>query len=182
MKTSVLKKSMLLSCLFVLSCALSSHAQSKQKIASLKEDAKVAKAEFLEADRRMEDRFKEAYGYVIFPNVGKGGLGVGGAAGNGIVYQGGQEIGMAKLSQLSIGLQAGGQAYRELILFQDKEALDRFMGNKFEFSAQASAVAVTAGASADANYKGGVMVFTMQKGGLMYEASIGGQKFKYDSF
>ncbi len=182
MKTSVLKISLLLSCLFVLSGALSLHAQSKQKIASLKEDAQTAKAEFLEADWRMEDRFKEAYGYVIFPNVGKGGLGVGGAAGNGIVYQGGQEIGAAKLSQLSIGFQAGGQAYREIIFFEDKTAMDRFMGNNFEFSAQASAVAVTAGASAKADYEGGVMVFTMQKGGLMYEASIGGQKFKYDSF
>jgi lipid-binding SYLF domain-containing protein len=182
MKTLLQKKSMLLSCLFVVTCAISLQAQSKQKIAALKEDAKAAKVEFVEADWRMEDRFKEAYGYVIFPNVGKGGLGVGGAAGNGIVYQGGQEIGAAKLSQLSIGFQAGGQAYREIIFFEDKEALDRFMGNNFEFSAQASAVAVTAGASAKADYEGGVMVFTMQKGGLMYEASIGGQKFKFDAF
>ena len=157
-------------------------AQSKQKIADLKEDCKVAKAEFLEADWRMEKRFVEAYGYVIFPNVGKGAIGVGGAAGNGIVYEGGEEIGAAKLTQLSIGFQAGGQAYREIIFFQDKVAMDRFKGSEFEFAAQTSAVAVTAGASADANYEGGVMVFTMQKGGLMYEASVGGQKFKYDSF
>lgn len=168
--------------LAVLSLSFSVQAQSKKKISELKEDSKAAKAEFLEADWRMEDRFKEAHGYVIFPNVGKGGLGVGGAAGNGIVYQGGQEVGAAKLTQLSIGFQAGGQAYREIIFFQDKTAMDRFMGNNFEFSAQVSAVAVTAGASADADYEGGVMVFTMQKGGLMYEASVGGQKFKYDSF
>ena len=157
-------------------------AQSKQKIADLKEDCKVAKTEFLEADWRMEKRFAEAYGYVIFPNVGKGGIGVGGAAGNGIVYEGGEEIGAAKLTQLSVGFQAGGQAYREIIFFHDKVAMDRFKGSEFEFAAQTSAVAVTAGASADANYEGGVMVFTMQKGGLMYEASVGGQKFKYDSF
>ena len=182
MKKRSIQRAILLLCFFTLAFAIDSYGQSKNKIASLKEDAKVAKAEFLEADWRMENRFKDAYGYVIFPNVGKGGLGVGGAAGNGIVYQGGQEVGVAKLSQLSIGFQAGGQAYREIIFFQDKAAMDRFTGNNFEFSAQASAVAVTAGASADANYEGGVMVFTMQKGGLMYEASIGGQKFKYDAF
>ena len=182
MKKRSIKNGLLLLCFFTLAFAINGHGQSKSKIASLKVDAKEAKADFLEADWRMEDRFKTAYGYVIFPNVGKGGLGVGGAAGNGIVYQGGQEVGAAKLSQLSIGFQAGGQAYREIIFFQDKTAMERFKGNNFEFSAQASAVAVTAGASADADYEGGVMVFTMQKGGLMYEASIGGQKFKYDSF
>ena len=167
---------------FVVGISFNAHAQSKKKIESLKVDSKEAKAEFLEADWRMEDRFNEAYGYVIFPNVGKGAIGVGGAAGNGIVYEGGKEIGAAKLTQVSIGFQWGGQAYREIIFFKDKVAMDRFKGNQFEFSAQASAVAVTAGASADADYEGGVMVFTMQKGGLMYEASIGGQKFKFDAF
>ncbi len=167
---------------FTISFINGMEAQSKQKIADLKEDCKEAKKEFLETDWRMEKRFEEAYGYVIFPNVGKGAIGVGGAAGNGIVYEGGAEIGAAKLTQLSIGFQAGGQAYREIIFFQDKVAMDRFKGSEFEFAAQTSAVAVTAGASADANYEGGVMVFTMQKGGLMYEASVGGQKFKYDPF
>ena len=86
---------------------------------------------------------------------------------------------MASLSQLSIGLQAGGQAYREVIFFESKKEMDRFKESKFEFSAQASAVAAKTGASADAKYANGVMVFTMEKGGLMYEASIGGQKFKF---
>ena len=86
---------------------------------------------------------------------------------------------MAKLSQLSIGLQAGGQAYREVIFFESKKELDRFKNSQFEFSAQASAVAAKSGASANAKYTNGVMVFTMQKGGLMYEASIGGQEFKF---
>ena len=89
---------------------------------------------------------------------------------------------MAKLSQVSIGFQWGGQAYREIIFFENKEAMDNFKENKVELAAQASAVAVTAGASADANYKDGVMVYTMQKGGLMYEASVGGQKFKFEPF
>ena len=157
-------------------------AQSKGKVAELKVEAKEAKAEFLKADWQMEKRFEQAYGYVIFPNVGKGGLGVGGAAGNGVVYQGGSEIGMAKLTQVSIGFQAGGQAFREIIFFENKAAMDRFKNNNFEVAAQVSAVAATEGASADANYTDGVMVFTMAKGGLMYEASVGGQKLKFNPF
>lgn len=157
-------------------------AQSRKKVEKIREDARAAKAEFLDADWRMEKHFKNAYGYVIFPNVGKGAVGIGGAAGNGVAYEGGKEIGMAKLTQLSIGFQWGGQAYREIIFFEDEAAMDRFKQNKIEFAAQASAVAVTAGASADASYVDGVMVFTMQKGGLMYEASVGGQKFRFDAF
>ena len=155
-------------------------AQSKKKVAELKVDAQEAKKEFLEADYQMEKHFSSAHGYVIFPNVGKGGLGVGGAAGNGVVYERGAEIGMAKLTQVSIGFQAGGQAFREVIFFENKEAMDRFKENKFEVAAQVSAVAATAGASADANYTDGVMVFTMAKGGLMYQASVGGQKLKFN--
>ena len=89
---------------------------------------------------------------------------------------------MAKLSQVTIGFQAGGQAYSEIIFFESADAMSDFKKNKVELSAQVSAVAVTAGASADAKYKDGVMVFTMAKGGLMYEASVGGQKFKFDPF
>ena len=127
----------------------------------------------------MQSLFDNAAGYVIFPNVGKGGLGIGAAAGNGVVYEDGAMVGMAKLSQLSIGFQAGGQAYREVIFFESKSELERFKASRFEFSAQASAVAATEGASANVKYTDGVMVFTMQKGGLMYEASIGGQKFDF---
>ena len=130
----------------------------------------------------MDKHFNEAYGYAIFPNGGKGAGGIGGAAGNGGAYEGGAEIGMTKLTQLSIGFQWGGQAYREVIFFENKAAMDSFKDNNVELAAQVSAVAATAGASADARYKDGVMVFTMQKGGLMYEASVGGQKFKYEPF
>ncbi len=143
-------------------------------------DSKTAKVEFIKSDPLMKGLFEKASGYVIFPNVGKAGLGVGGAAGNGVVYENNTMVGMAKLSQLSIGFQAGGQAYREVIFFESKKELERFKESRFEFSAQASAVAVTAGASANVKYTNGVMVFTMQKGGLMYEASIGGQKFKFN--
>lgn len=154
--------------------------QSDSKKNKIIADSNTAKAEFIKTDPLMKALFDHAYGYVIFPNVGKGGIGVGGAAGNGSVYEKNKVIGMAKLSQLSIGFQAGGQAYREVIFFESKEGLDRFKESKFEFSAQASAVAATAGASGNAKYTNGVMVFTMQKGGLMYEASVGGQKFKFD--
>ena len=128
----------------------------------------------------MKALFENAHGYVIFPNVGKGGFGIGGAAGNGVVYENKKMVSMAKVSQGRIGLQAGGPAYREVIFFESKNEMDRFKESRFEFSAQASAVAVTEGASANVKYADGVMVFTMQKGGLMYEASIGGQKFKFN--
>jgi lipid-binding SYLF domain-containing protein len=155
-------------------------AQSDAKKAKIIEDSKMAKMEFVKSDALMANLFDSAAGYVIFPNVGKGGLGVGAAAGNGVVYEGGSMVGMAKLSQLSIGFQAGGQAYREVIFFESQAQLDRFKESRFEFSAQASAVAATEGASANVKYTDGVMVFTMQKGGLMYEASVGGQKFNYN--
>ena len=157
-------------------------AQSQKKINKLKRESDEAKAEFLKQDPGMSKFFNGAYGYVIFPNVGKGGFVVGGASGMGIVYEKGNKVGHAKLKQLSIGFQAGGQAYREVIFFETKTDLDRFKSGNFEFSAQASAVVVSTGISADAKYSEGVSVFTMPKGGLMYEASIGGQKFSYDKF
>ncbi len=155
-------------------------AQSKKDKEIVKE-AKEAKKSFLKADEGMSTLFANSYGYVIFPNVGKGGLGVGGASGNGAVYQGGKLIGMAKLTQLSIGFQAGGQSYREIVFFENSESIERFKDNRVELSAQVSAVAAAAGASADAKYVEGVAVFTLQKGGLMYEASVGGQKFKFEA-
>ena len=157
-------------------------AQSEKKKNKIIADAADAKEEFIKSDWQMKKHFSNAHGYVIFPNVGKGGIGIGGAAGNGVVYESGSKIGMAKLSQLSIGFQWGGQAYREIIFFETKETMDRFKESKVELSAQASAVAVKAGASADAKYVDGVMIFTMQKSGLMYEASVGGQKFKFNPF
>lgn len=142
-------------------------------------DSKSAKQEFIKADGLIKNVFNSAYGYVIFPNVGKGGLGIGAASGNGAVYRQGKLIGMAKLTQVTVGFQAGGQAYREVIFFENEESLNKFKENNLQLSAQASAVAVTVGASADAKYRDGVMIFTKAKGGLMYEASVGGQKFKF---
>ncbi len=145
--------------------------------------------------------FSGAYGYAVFPTVGKGGFGIGGAHGKGQVYRGGKVTGFATLNQLSVGLQVGGQALSQIIFFEDKRAYQEFISGSFEFDATASAVAVTsgvqakagtatgstAGASAGPNsgnqaqakYSKGMATFIQAKGGLMYEASIGGQKFKY---
>ncbi len=157
-------------------------AQMTRKEKKLANDCAEAKQDFITTDGLISNLFTNAYGYVIFPNVGKGGIGIGGAAGNGIVYERGVVMGKAQLTQVSIGFQFGGQVYREVIFFETKADLDRFKENKIEFSAQASAVALTAGASANVRYSDGVMIFTQQKGGLMYEASIGGQKFNYNGF
>ncbi len=143
------------------------------------ERAQEAIADFKKADPSMKIFFDEAYGYAVFPNVGKGAMGVGAARGAGLVYEQGKVVGKTTLTQVTIGFQLGGQAFREIIFFENKEALDRFKAGNFEFAAQASAVAATAGASAKADYEGGVAVFTAAKGGLMYEASIGGQKFSF---
>ena len=167
--------------LAVLCFGVAASAQST-KDSSLINDCENAKADFIKADALMQHLFESAAGYVIFPNIGKGAIGVGGAAGNGMVYSKGTIIGKASMTQVSIGFQFGGQAYREVIFFEDPGTLDRFKEDKIEFSAQASAVAVTAGASTNVKYAHGVMIFSQQKGGLMYEASVGGQKFKFTAF
>ena len=156
---------------------------SKEKAENQKvDDSEVAEtiAAFKNSDPDMKVFFKKAYGFAVFPTIGKGGFGIGGAYGKGTVYKKGELIGSSSMAQVTIGFQLGGQAYREIIFFKDKKALEHFTGGNFEFGAQASAIAVTAGASADAAYSDGVAVFTLPKGGLMYEASIGGQKFSFD--
>jgi len=141
----------------------------------------VAKAiiDAKEQDPALASWFETAYAYAVFPNVGKGGIGVGGAHGKGIVILGDSTVGYTSLSQISIGLQLGGQVYAEFIFFRDETAFKNFERGNFELGAQVSAVAITLGASADADYDKGVAIFTIAGGGLMYEASVGGQKFKY---
>lgn len=123
--------------------------------------------------------FSKAYGYAIFPVITKAGLGVGGAGGKGLVFQNNKVIGRASLAQATVGLQAGGQQYQEIIFFENKEALDKFKAGKIKFSGQASAVMLKEGVSTDIAYQDGVAIFTKAKGGVMAEASLGGQKFKY---
>ena len=159
----------------------SSTFAQKNKAKMVAESSK-AKAALIKSDAGLSNLFKTAYGYVIFPNIGKGALVVGAAGGKGTVYEGGKSIGWAKMKQVTVGAQAGGQAYREVIFFETQEALNRFKDNKLEFSAQMSAVAVKAGASANAKYTDGILIFTEERGGLMLEASIGGQKFSYKPF
>lgn len=165
--------------LFIFLAASITYAQGDKKNQKIIEDSEEAKQDFLKDDPDMAKLFSSSYGYIILPNVGKGGLGVGGASGNGVAYQGGKRIGFARMTQVTIGFQAGGQAYSEIVFFEDKAAFDRFKENKIEMSAQVSAVAAAEGASLNAKYVDGVMVFTRTKGGLMYEASVGGQQFRF---
>jgi lipid-binding SYLF domain-containing protein len=144
------------------------------------EDVQEVIKKFEEGDPGMQAWFKEAYGYVVFPSVGKGGIGIGGARGKGLVYEQRKLVGKSTLTAVTIGFQLGGQAFSEVIFFKDKTAFDDFTRGNFEFGGQVSAVALTAGASADLAYNGGVAVVTATKGGLMYEASVGGQKFSYE--
>ena len=134
---------------------------------------------FKAKDPGMAKIFADAVGYVVFPTVGKGGIGLGGARGKGWVYEGGKIIGKSTLTQVSFGFQFGGQAYSEIVFFQTTQALENFKLGRLKFDAQASAVALTARASADLAYRNGVAIVTMAKGGLMYEASVGGQKFSF---
>jgi lipid-binding SYLF domain-containing protein len=143
--------------------------------------------------------FNTCYGYAVFPTIGKGGLVVGAAHGKGKVYVQGKYIGDSSMTQLSVGLQAGGQAYSQIVFFEDQRALKDFTSGDFEFGADASAVALTAGAEASAgtagasagasggkkdavtagSYHNGVAIFTIVKGGAMYQATVAGQKFKF---
>ena len=152
------------------------------------------------------DFIDDAYGYAVFPSIGKGGIGIGGAHGKGEVFRGGKKVGTTKMSQITYGLQLGGQVYSQMIFFRDERAFDDFTSGNFEFGAQATAVALTAGAQASTSSGGGgntssgtdadsskvnaddkqydkrsgMATFTIAKGGLMYEATLGGQKFKYE--
>jgi lipid-binding SYLF domain-containing protein len=143
--------------------------------------------------------FDKSYAYAVFPTIGEGAIGIGGARGKGHVYVHGVWVGDVEMTQVTVGFQLGGKAFSQIIFFEDKRALDEFESGSYEFDANASAVAVTAGANANAGtngtgtgmsggmkdavthgeYQKGVVVFTIAKGGLMGQLSVGGQKFKY---
>ena len=132
--------------------------------------------------RSLKPYFKEASGYAVFPNITKLGFGFGGARGKGEVFENDNVIGSSTLTQLTFGYQLGAQAFSQIVFFQNKRDLDRFIDGNFEFGASVSAVLITEGANASADFKNGVAVMTFSKGGLMYEASVGGQKFTFDSY
>jgi lipid-binding SYLF domain-containing protein len=142
-------------------------------------DVQKAILSITKADPGIEAFFENAAGYAVFPTVGKGGIVIGGAYGKGLVIVGEKVDGYTSMSQATIGLQLGGQKYSQFIFFKDDTAIGHFKRGNFEFGAQASAVAITAGASADAAYDSGVAIFTHAGGGLMFEGSVGGQRFKY---
>lgn len=147
--------------------------------ASLSSEVQAALSTAKSADPSLAAFLDKAYGYAVFPTVGKGAIGVGGAYGRGEVFEKGRKIGYCDLSQATIGLQLGGQAYTEILAFEDKAALERFKTGKLAFAAQATAVALKSGAGANAKFTDGVAVFTMGEAGLMFEASIGGQSFSF---
>lgn len=167
---------------------------------ALEKDRLSVKAAFVEFQgiAQLAPYFKDCYGCAIFPTIGKGGFGVGGAHGKGWVFRQKQLAGSSKMTQLTVGFQVGGQAFGQVIFFEDEEAFKRFTSGNFEFGAQASAAVIVDGAQASAStaggsnanvgkaqaksdYTQGMAVFTKIKGGLMYEAAIGGQKFDYES-
>jgi len=137
--------------------------------------------EIKQRDSGIQRFFDDSAGYAVFPTVGKGGIIVGGAYGRGLVIVNEQVDGYTAMSQGTIGLQLGGQKYSQFIFFKDETALNHYKRGNFELGAQASAVAITAGASSDAAYDAGVAIFTVAAGGLMVEASIGGQRFSYEA-
>lgn len=162
---------------FILPHALKAQDEKeKQKILS---ESVKAKEAFIKKDPSMSALFASSYGYVIFPKITKAGLVVGGSGGYGAVYEHGKSIGTAKAAQVTVGAQIGAQSYREVIFLENKDVLDRFKDNKVEFSAEISAVAVKSGVAKTAKYTNGVAIFTDDLGGLMAEASVGGQKFTY---
>jgi lipid-binding SYLF domain-containing protein len=142
-------------------------------------DVAAVIAKFKQKDPGMEKVFAKAYGYAVFPTVGKGGIGIGGAHGKGYVYERGRLVGRSTLTQVTVGLQLGGQAYSEVVFFKTKDAFQNFKNGNLKLGAQASAIALDQRASADLAYRDGVAIVTMGKGGLMYEASVGGQKFSF---
>jgi lipid-binding SYLF domain-containing protein len=144
------------------------------------EKAKAVVAKFKQQKPELAKFFEHARGYAVFPSVGKGAIGIGGAHGNGFVYERGKLIGKTSLTQVTIGLQLGGQAYSEIVFLEDKPAMESFKKGKIKLDGQASAVAVTARAGLDLAYRNGVAIVTMAKGGLMYEASVGGQHFSFE--
>jgi len=138
--------------------------------------------EFLDMDPSLQTYFDEAAGYAVFPSVGKGGFVVGGAHGKGELIAHGSAVGTTEISELSVGLQAGGQEFSEIIFFKTDADIDRFTSGKLEFSSGFAAVAVVGGATSKPPYREGVVVLTRTKGGLMAEMSVGGQKFKFKAY
>jgi len=158
----------------------STEPKTPEAKANLHDDATATIGKFERADTSMHDLLNNrAYGYAVFPKIGKGGAVVGGAYGKGEVYEQGKLIGYCDMTQASVGLQLGGQSYSQLVVFSTKDAFDKLKSGNFSLGANASAVAATTGAAAAARYQNGVAVFITGEAGLMGELSVGGQKFSF---
>jgi len=152
---------------------------SQESRNELIERAKATMKEMGQVDPGVEPLARKGHGYALFPEVTKGGLGFGGAYGRGVVYEQGQHVGYADLILGSFGLQVGGQIYSELIVFENKAALDRFKQGRIDFAADASAIIAKNGAAANARFVDGVAVIVRPIEGVMAEAAVGGQQFRY---
>lgn len=166
-----------MACFLLIACSTAPPTQEGK--ADIEQEAATALALAQRMDSTLAPIFNSVAGYAVFPSIGKGAVGVGGAYGKGVLYERGSAVGYCDLSQASIGLQLGGQAYTEIICFETKQAVDTFKQGNFRFDAQATAVALKSGVGANAKFVNDVAVFTMDEAGLMYEASVGGQKFSY---
>jgi lipid-binding SYLF domain-containing protein len=158
-------------------CSTAPKTQAERQ--SLVAEAEAAVQTMTAKDSSLKDFLDRAYGYAIFPNVGKGGIIAGGAYGRGVVFEQGRPVGYAELNQASIGAQIGGQSFSELIVFENKPALDRLKAGDIDIGAEASAVALNAGAAGAASFQGGMAIFQLPKGGLMASAAIAGQKINF---
>jgi lipid-binding SYLF domain-containing protein len=154
-------------------------AKAEAKSQSLQQEAEAALSDFRATDSSIDELLHRSAGYAVFPSVGKGGFIVGGAHGNGIVYEGGRPTGTASLTQANVGFLAGGQTFRELIVFGTADALNSFRNGQLKLGADVSAVALKSGAAAQAQLKNGVAVFVKPIGGAMFDASVNGQAFSY---
>lgn len=166
-----------LSVLLLTACETAPKTAAERR--TLQREAEALIDEWTDIDPGMREFFEDSYGYVVFPTVGKGGLIVGGSYGRGVVFKDGEVQGYADVTSGTFGLQAGGQGFSQIIFFQTRSTYSDFIDGKFSLSAQASAVAVDAGASAQTRYRNGVAVFIRGESGAMLEASIGGQGFSY---
>lgn len=179
MKAKLTTLGLLLAAGFLAGCGDTANPGTIEERGALLKQADAVLADFKKADPSLEAKIKSADSFVIFPEVTTAAIVLGGAHGDGVVYEKGKQVGWADLSQGSIGFQLGGQKYGELILFESESRFLDFSHGTFEFDAAASAIAASAGAATSANYAHGVMVFTLPQGGLMFQAAIGGQKFRY---